>query len=129
MIQMTEYIFEMGDALYNEETGEAIFQPKVVGELIRCRDCKHRSKSGLCNMWSVFGTVTTDDEMYCSYGERKVMYQDEPERKKSTWTKDASCPFCGFKPWYERDIHTLSFCPNCGADMRAGEADDKTGSD
>lgn len=41
----------------------------------------------------------------------------EPERKKGTWTKDASCPFCGFKPWYERDIHTLSFCPNCGAKM------------
>jgi len=42
----------------------------------------------------------------------------QPERKKGTWTKDASCPFCGFKPWYERDIHTLSFCPNCGADMK-----------
>ena len=42
----------------------------------------------------------------------------QPERKKGTWTDDASCPFCGFKPWYERDIHTLSFCPNCGADMR-----------
>lgn len=40
-------------------------------EVVRCRDCKHRSKSGLCNMWSVFGTVTTDDDMYCSYGERK----------------------------------------------------------
>lgn len=38
--------------------------------VVRCKDCKHRSKSGLCNMWSVFGTVTTDDEMYCSYGER-----------------------------------------------------------
>lgn len=42
----------------------------------------------------------------------------QPERKKGEWTKDASCPFCGFKPWYEGDIHTLSFCPNCGADMR-----------
>ena len=42
----------------------------------------------------------------------------EPERKKGEWTKDNSCPFCGFLPWYERDIHTLSFCPNCGADMR-----------
>ena len=42
----------------------------------------------------------------------------QPERKKGTWTDDASCPFCGFQPWYERDIHTLSFCPNCGADNR-----------
>lgn len=42
----------------------------------------------------------------------------QPERKKGKWTKYNACEFCGFKPWYERDIHTLSFCPNCGADMR-----------
>ncbi len=47
----------------------------------------------------------------------------QPKRKKGTWTDDASCPFCGFMPWYEKDIHTLSFCPNCGADMR-GEQDE-----
>lgn len=44
------------------------------------------------------------------------------ERKKGEWTDDNACPFCRFQPWYERDIHTLSFCPNCGADMR-GEDD------
>lgn len=42
----------------------------------------------------------------------------QPERKAGEWTDDNACPFCGFQPWYERDIHTLSFCPNCGADMR-----------
>jgi len=42
----------------------------------------------------------------------------QPERKRGAWTDDNACPFCGFQPWYERDIHTLSFCPNCGADMR-----------
>ena len=47
----------------------------------------------------------------------------EPEREKGEWTKDCACEICGFKPWYERDIHTLSFCPNCGADMR-GDNDD-----
>ena len=40
------------------------------------------------------------------------------ERNKGSWTDDNACPFCGFQPWYERDIHTLSYCPNCGADMR-----------
>ena len=47
----------------------------------------------------------------------------ETERKKGKWTDDNACPFCGFQPWYERDIHTLSYCPNCGADMR-GEQDE-----
>ena len=42
----------------------------------------------------------------------------EPERKKGRWTSDNSCPFCGFQPWYERDIHTLSYCPDCGSDLR-----------
>ena len=47
----------------------------------------------------------------------------QPERKNGEWTKNNSCPFCGFLPWYERDIHTLSFCPNCGADMRGEKHD------
>lgn len=42
----------------------------------------------------------------------------ETERKKGEWTKDCACEICGFKPWYEGDIHTLSYCPNCGADLR-----------
>ena len=47
----------------------------------------------------------------------------EPERKMGKWTNENACEFCGFQPWYERDIHTLSFCPNCGANMR-GEQND-----
>lgn len=57
----------------------------------------------------------------------KHMVADAPtieQRKMGKWTRDNTCPFCGFQPWYERDIHTLSFCPNCGADMR-GDQDDK----
>ena len=42
------------------------------------------------------------------------------ERKTGEWTSENACEFCGFQPWFERDIHTLSFCPNCGADMRGG---------
>ena len=41
----------------------------------------------------------------------------EPERKNGKWTGDNACPFCGFHLWL------LSFCPNCGADMREGETD------
>lgn len=45
----------------------------------------------------------------------------EPQRMRGKWTKDNACSFCGFQPWYERNINTLSFCPNCGADMRGAE--------
>lgn len=45
----------------------------------------------------------------------------EPERKKGKWTKGNACEFCGFQPWYEGDIHTLSYCPNCGEDMRGDQ--------
>jgi hypothetical protein len=36
---MPEVIIELGDALYNEETGEAVFKPKIVSRLCRCKDC------------------------------------------------------------------------------------------
>jgi len=47
----------------------------------------------------------------------------EPERKVGQWTDNNACPFCGCLPWFERDIHTLSFCPNCGADLRGKKND------
>lgn len=51
-------------------------------------------------------------------GELLELPSAQPERKVGKWTEENACEFCGFKPWYERDIHTLSYCPNCGADMR-----------
>ncbi len=33
------------------------------------------------------------------------------------WGKYNDCSECGCQPWYERDIHTLKYCPNCGAKM------------
>lgn len=39
---MAEYIFEISEALYDEQTGEAVMKPGIKGKLIRCKDCKHR---------------------------------------------------------------------------------------
>lgn len=34
------------------------------------------------------------------------------------WGVKNECSECGCQPWFERDIHTINFCPKCGADMR-----------
>ena len=62
------------------------------------------------------------DAHFKNYGNAIMVIQSlppaQPERKKGQWTDNNACPFCGCLPWFERDIHTLSFCPNCGADLR-----------
>lgn len=57
-----------------------------------------------------------DQEKHCCPRFNRVIRQTLSEQRKTgKWTDDNACPFCGFQPWYERDIHTLSFCPNCGS--------------
>ena len=66
-----EYIFQMDKVLFNEN-GEIVTRPKVVGKLVRCKDCKHRDpedKKCDCGMWHL--PYVTRDKDYCSYGERK----------------------------------------------------------
>lgn len=66
---MSEYIFEIDGALFNEETGEAVMKPKFVGRLIRCKDCKYwESDYGYCHEQGVEGLKPDD---YCSYAERQ----------------------------------------------------------
>lgn len=64
---MKEYIVEFGDALYNEETGEAVFKPKIECELIRCKDCKYWHGEGKYCDYDMSGL--RDD--FCSWAERK----------------------------------------------------------
>ena len=45
---------------------------EYMGEVITCKDCKHRDpedKKCDCGMWHF--PYTTDDNDYCSYGERR----------------------------------------------------------
>ena len=56
---------------------------------------------------------------------RRIIISKVSERKKGEWTKNNTCPFCGFLPWYYGDIHTLSFCPNCGSDLRGERRSDE----
>lgn len=47
------------------------FPAADVVEVVRCKDCINHRKSGLCDGWSRYGTITTPDDAYCSYG-RKI---------------------------------------------------------
>lgn len=39
---MAEYIFDIPEAFYDEQTGEAVMKLGFKGKLVRCKDCKHR---------------------------------------------------------------------------------------
>lgn len=94
-----------------------------------CELCSDRGKCpDICPDVEVFRLITSAQPDLSAYSDKlwRAAYERgkreaEAERKRGKWTKDNGCPFCGFQPWYERDIHTLSFCPNCGADMRGGD--------
>lgn len=67
-----EFIFELDNALYNEETGEAVFKPKVKGELVRCGECKYWEafKNGV-NGWCNRHGVPQCSFWFCADGKRK----------------------------------------------------------
>lgn len=72
---MPEFIFELGDALYNEETGEAVFKPTIVSKLVRCKDCKHCFADGTnvrYNVCELNHNKVQGDNWFCADGERKA---------------------------------------------------------
>ena len=72
-----EYIMLFDYALYNEETGEAVFNPQMVGELVRCKDCVHRDPEDHgcdCAGHEMLkgGFIPMPDNFYCADGERRT---------------------------------------------------------
>ncbi len=65
---MLEYIFEIGDALYDEENQEAVFKPEYKGKLVRCKDCIWKYGTDCTR----FAEVRVSPEDYCSRGEAKT---------------------------------------------------------
>lgn len=60
------------DALYDEETGEAVFKPKIVSKLVRCKDCifaqGHFTNAPVkCGC----GYGTHGEDFFCADGERR----------------------------------------------------------
>lgn len=42
-----------------------------VVEVVRCKDCINHRQSGLCEGWSRYGTISTHDDAFCSYGVKR----------------------------------------------------------
>lgn len=40
-------------------------------DIVRCGECKMWMSEQLCQWWSRYGTVETDADDFCSYGERE----------------------------------------------------------
>lgn len=57
-------------------------------------------------------------ELELDLDENSLKLLEPVGRIYAEWGKENECTNCSFQPWFERDIHTLNFCPNCGADMR-----------
>lgn len=79
---MVEFIMEFDDAIYDEKTGMSVFKPRAVGELIRCKDCKHFEYDHpyvvygvpvlghlICNKWG--DGCKTDENGFCFMAERR----------------------------------------------------------
>ena len=49
---------------------------EVVGDLVRCKDCKHYRDSFPYDICDVFDEMATDEDDFCSYGERKERSED-----------------------------------------------------
>ena len=59
-----DYIVELRD-----EEADELMDDHWVGELVRCKDCKHWEQS---NGHCPFNSIFTNEEWFCADGERKI---------------------------------------------------------
>lgn len=70
---MAEYIFNIDQVLYDDDTKSLVAKPEYVGELIRCKDCRWGRKT--CGNIECFVDGNIPEyhgyEWFCPNGERK----------------------------------------------------------
>ena len=96
-----EYIFKLDNALYNEETGEAVFKPQVVCELIRCVECEHRKQST---------DITYNDIVFWEQGieeSAKLVYFKSNDAEKLRDQLSKRCADLGFLVTFVKSLLTI----------------------
>lgn len=78
---------------------------------------------GIYDAWELIDNAPT--VIWCSETPEGLPLMDLRERPQGEWIYNDygngcgnwHCSLCGCMPYYANDIHTLNFCPNCGANM------------
>ena len=70
-----DYILSFKEDTYERvtEKGDLMHGIKMMvsaDPLVRCKECKFWKNKHLCATWSAFGTIETEADDFCSYGER-----------------------------------------------------------
>ena len=58
----------MAECIVKETGYPGTLSQEVVGELIRCKDCRHWREHGLCGIWEHY---ISNGDFYCGCAERK----------------------------------------------------------
>ena len=82
---MAEFIFEIDDVLYDEETGQGVMKPEYKGKLTRCKECKHWDGYFCHNKWwgDGYGNYTPPiktEDGFCDWAVRKDNGADKRRR-------------------------------------------------
>lgn len=84
-----------------------------MAEIIYCKYCKRHSESGMCKVWSMFGTVMTEDTDFCSRAKKKNSKPllEEARPDEDTISRKAAIEALGGDPVpyteYEEGLHTM----------------------
>lgn len=76
-------------------------------------------------------TLVLTDKLGCTRAVKLLPYEERPQGEweevgdNQPYSKDKlyGCSKCGFGGYLLSDTKNVNFCPNCGADMRKGDAE------
>lgn len=132
-----EYIIKISDGLYDDQTGMIVFKPEIIGELIRCENCRYWKDSHdyECPHHTSGDPYIDDDgepNDYCSSGKRKddaetVRHGEWIPQYTEEWRTAPmgyACSLCGKKVFM--GLIPLNYCPYCGAIMDSKEEENGT---
>ena len=69
MIDKEMLLQRINTQFWSEIENIIISAPSI--DIVRCGECKMWMSEHLCQWWSRYGTVETDADDFCSYGERE----------------------------------------------------------